>query len=58
MPCLNFAYADVDGGIGSVSARGFSKDGHRYVNEAFGKTAAAIRMKVDAGIGSIDLRTE
>lgn len=49
---------DVDGGIGSVSAHGFIKDGHRYVNEAFGKTAAAIRMKVDAGIGSIDLRTE
>ncbi len=49
---------EVDGGIGSVNARGFVKDGHRYVNEAFGKTAAAIRVKVDAGIGSIDLREE
>ena len=49
---------DVDGGIGSVSAHGFVKDGHRYVNEAFGKTTAAIRMKVDAGIGSIDLSEE
>ncbi len=53
---------EVDGGIGSVSAHGFVKDGHRYVNEAFGRTDAgrtgSIRMKVDAGIGSIDLRTE
>jgi hypothetical protein len=49
---------EVDGGIGSVNAHGLVKDGRRYVNEAFGKTAAAIRIKVDAGIGSIDLRTE
>jgi hypothetical protein len=48
----------VDGGIGSVSAHGLLKDGHRYTNEAFGKTPATIRMKVEAGIGSIDLRTE
>jgi len=49
---------EVDGGIGSVSAHGLVKDGHRYVNEVFGKTAAAIRMEVDAGIGSIELREE
>ncbi len=49
---------EVDGGIGSVSAHGLLKEGHRYTNEAFGKTPAAIRMKVEAGIGSIDLRTD
>ncbi len=48
----------VDGGIGSVNAHGLLKDGHRYTNEAFGKTPANIRVKVEAGVGSIDLRTE
>ncbi len=49
---------EVDGGIGSVSARGLVKDGHRYTNEAFGRTPTAIRMEVEAGIGSIELREE
>ena len=31
---------EVDGGIGSVSAHGLLKDGHRYVNEAFGRTSS------------------
>jgi predicted membrane protein len=54
---------EVDGGIGSVSARGLVKEGHRYTNGAFGRTAegrtaVAIRMEVDAGIGSIEIREE
>lgn len=49
---------EVDGGIGSVTARGLVKDGHRYTNEAFGKTPFGIRIRVEAGIGSIELREE
>ncbi len=54
---------DVDGGLGSVSAPGFVKDGRRYVNSAFGRTvegrtAVTIRVKVEAGIGSVELREE
>lgn len=47
--------AKVDGGIGSVDAHGFSKNGHVYTNEAYGKSAVTIDIKVDAGIGSINL---
>jgi hypothetical protein len=47
--------AKVDGGIGSVDARGFGKNGHVYTNEAYGKSAVTIDIKVDAGIGSINL---
>jgi hypothetical protein len=46
----------VDGGIGSVRAPGFAKNGHEYTNEVYGKTSAAIELSIHAGIGSIDLR--
>lgn len=46
---------DIDGGIGSINARDFNKSGHIYTNDAFGKTDVSIDIKVDAGIGSIDL---
>lgn len=50
--------ARVEGGIGSVSAHGLIKDGHAYVNDAYGKSPVTLNLKVEAGIGSIDLRTE
>jgi hypothetical protein len=48
----------VGGGIGSVNAYGLIKQGGFYVNEAYGKSAVAIEIEVDAGIGSLDLRVE
>jgi hypothetical protein len=48
--------ADIEGGIGSISARGFHKEGHVYTNDAYGKTAVSIDLRIEAGIGSIDLR--
>ena len=48
----------VDGGIGSVHAPGFSKSGHVYTNDAYGKAPVTIDVSVDAGIGSIDLRLD
>jgi len=50
--------ARVEGGIGSVDARGLVKDGRYYTNEAYGKSPVTLNLKVEAGIGSIDLRTE
>jgi len=45
----------VDGGIGSISAKGMNKDGKVYTNDAYGNTDVSIDIDVDAGIGSIDL---
>ncbi|MFC2170043.1 toast rack family protein [Acidobacteriota bacterium] len=47
---------DVDGGIGSVDALSFHKEGHVYTNDAFGNTNVSIYVKIEAGIGSIDLK--
>jgi len=49
---------EVDGGIGSVNVHGLNREGKRYVNEAYGKSANVIRVSVDGGIGSVDIRTE
>jgi len=48
--------ASIEGGIGSVHASGFHKDGHVYTNDAFGKTEVSIDLRIEAGIGSIELR--
>ncbi len=48
--------AEIDGGIGSINARHFSKSGHVYTNQAYGKSAVSVDLRVDAGIGSIDLK--
>jgi len=50
---------EIDGGIGSVSARGLNKTGpgHVYTNDAYGRTDISLELKIDAGIGSIDLKT-
>jgi len=46
----------VDKGIGSVNAKGFTKRGDFYINNAFGSSDVTINVSIDAGIGSIDLR--
>lgn len=48
----------VDGGIGSVHAPKFTKSGHAYTNDVYGKAPVTIDVSVDAGIGSIDLRLD
>lgn len=47
----------VNGGIGSVHAHGLYKDDHVYMNDAFGQSEVAITIQIDAGIGSIELKT-
>jgi hypothetical protein len=46
------------GGIGTVSARGFKHDDDEYTNDAYGKTPATIRLKVQGGVGEISLIQE
>jgi uncharacterized protein DUF2154 len=48
----------ASGGIGAVDAHGFKYDGDQYTNEAYGKTPATIRLKVQGGVGQITLIEE
>ncbi|MBN1939633.1 MAG: hypothetical protein JW843_08605 [Candidatus Aminicenantes bacterium] len=46
----------IEGGLGSIDAPGFTRDGDIYRNEAWGKTSREITLEIEAGIGRIDLR--
>jgi hypothetical protein len=46
---------DAEGGIGSINAADFKKQGHTYVNEAYGKSHVTLRVDVKAGVGEINL---
>lgn len=46
----------IEGGLGSVDAPGFIKNGSEFRNEAWGKTSVNIDIGVEAGIGHITLR--
>jgi len=48
----------ASGGIGSVTAHGMRHDDDEYTNEAYGKTPATIRLKVQGGVGQITLIEE
>lgn len=46
---------EIEGGLGSVNADGFTKEGDVYVNETYGTSGVALRIRVQAGIGEINL---
>lgn len=46
----------VDGGLGSVDADGFLKSDGVYTYDAPGRESSRLDIKVDAGIGSIELK--
>jgi hypothetical protein len=48
----------ASGGLGAINARSFKHDGDEYTNDAYGKTAATIRLKVEGGVGEISLTQE
>jgi N-terminal domain of toast_rack, DUF2154/Domain of unknown function (DUF5668) len=50
--------ANASGGIGAVSAHGFKHDGDDYLNDAYGKTAATIHLRVQGGVGQVTLLLE
>ena len=48
--------AEIDGGLGSIHAPNFHKSHDIYTNDAYGKAAFTIELRIDGGIGSIDLK--
>jgi hypothetical protein len=48
----------ASGGIGAVNAHGLRHEDDEYTNEAYGKTPATIRLKVEGGVGQISLIEE
>jgi hypothetical protein len=45
------------GGLGSVNAAGFERDGNVYVNSLYGKSPVSITLDIQGGIGTINLET-
>jgi hypothetical protein len=48
----------ASGGLGAINAHGFKRDDDEYTNDAYGKTPATIRLKIEGGIGEINLIQE
>ncbi|MFH1502774.1 MAG: toast rack family protein [Candidatus Eisenbacteria bacterium] len=48
---------DADMGLGSFTAPGLTKRNGRYVSPEYGDAEVNIRIRVDAGIGSVTVRT-
>jgi len=48
----------ASGGIGRIESHGLKHEGDTYTNDAYGKTPATIRLKVEGGIGQIVLSQE
>ena len=47
--------ASAQGGIGAVHVQGLKKDGDAYVNEVYGKSPVTVNVRVEGGVGEIDL---
>lgn len=47
--------ATATGGIGDISAAGLHQDGHRYTNDALGKSSVTIHMDITGGVGDLRL---
>ncbi|MGH9677802.1 MAG: hypothetical protein ACRD36_11930, partial [Candidatus Acidiferrum sp.] len=45
----------VQGGLGSVNAPDFKRDGDDYVNDAYGKSGVTVEVHVTGGIGEVYL---
>lgn len=48
----------ASGGIGSIEAGGLKRENGAYVNDAYGKSPATIKLTVEGGIGQISLELE
>lgn len=47
--------ATATGGIGGIDSSGLHNDGHRYFNDALGKSNVTIHLDIAGGVGSIKL---
>jgi predicted membrane protein len=43
------------GGLGSINASDFQKQGDAYVNDVYGKSPVTLQIEVEGGVGEIDL---
>ena len=50
--------ATASGGIGDISVRGLTKEGGRWVNEAYHNPGVKVRVDVQGGVGAIHLIAE
>lgn len=50
--------ATATGGLGAVDTHGFRHDGDEYINDAYGHTPATIHIRVQGGVGRINLVQE
>jgi hypothetical protein len=47
---------DVERGVGKVNASGMRLEGDDYVNDAYGESEVTLRIKIQAGVGEINLQ--
>ena len=45
----------AQGGLGSINASGFQKQGDAYVNDQYGKSPVTLQIEVEGGVGEINL---
>jgi hypothetical protein len=50
--------ATASGGIGDISVRGLTKEGGRWVNDAFHGSGVKVRVNVQGGVGAIHITAE
>ena len=49
---------NASGGIGTIDAHGLKHDGDDYTNDLYGKSPVTIHLKVEGGVGTINLTQE
>jgi hypothetical protein len=55
LPAGASVYANAKGGIGEIKARGLTKQGDHWENEAYGTAKVKVHVDVEGGIGSVSL---
>ncbi len=48
-------HVDAQGGLGSINAGDFKKQGDAYVNDLYGKSPVTLNIEVQGGVGEINL---
>lgn len=46
---------EAESGLGRVGASGFNREGDVYTNDAYGRTDVTLSIRVDVGVGGVDL---
>lgn len=46
---------EAENGVGKINSNGFSINGNKYTNEAYGKSQVSINLRVASGVGNINL---